>query len=314
MQPLKKRSGFVITVYAIFILGSHVHAFTQTHQIRVRNGKLGVSSYIHNAQKRLLSNQDSYKRLVAFSSSSDSNDLFESPSIKRMQDTIMNDTSKSTSFSLLMALCGAMLGPFLDSYHSLFGVLKYNHPLSLQLWSSSSEYPALVTTVWVPILFGLAGFIIGWLTILLDSALLIEDNQKVALNPSVSKILVTISFFTLQYYLSGVLFYQDVSRSDIFVFMSILALGGFQAFDQTKSGLITSFATALGGPMIEVGLISFFQWTSISSLSDWGYHYMDSGELGFFPLWIIPVYFLGGPAVGNLARGIWNQLGTGKII
>uniref|UniRef100_A0A7S0CDY7 Uncharacterized protein n=1 Tax=Proboscia inermis TaxID=420281 RepID=A0A7S0CDY7_9STRA len=34
------------------------------------------------------------------------------------------------------------------------------------------------------------------------------------------------------------------------------------------------------------------------------------GETGFFSLWIIPVYFLGGPANGNLARGIWNGLDT----
>ena len=39
-----------------------------------------------------------------------------------------------------------------------------------------------------------------------------------------------------------------------------------------------------------------------------GYHYNDPGETGYFPLWIVPVYFLGGPAVGNLARGVWQQL------
>jgi hypothetical protein len=40
-----------------------------------------------------------------------------------------------------------------------------------------------------------------------------------------------------------------------------------------------------------------------------GYHYTDLGETGFFPLWIAPVYFLGGPAVGNLASGFWSSLG-----
>ena len=35
---------------------------------------------------------------------------------------------------------------------------------------------------------------------------------------------------------------------------------------------------------------------------------MDSGESGFFPLQIVPVYFLGGPAVGNLTRCFWNLL------
>ena len=61
-------------------------------------------------------------------------------------------------------------------------------------------------------------------------------------------------------------------------------------------------ATAIGGPLIEVGLISTLAGTN------GGYHYTDGGETGFFPLWIVPVYFLGGPANGNLAFGFWNAL------
>ena len=45
------------------------------------------------------------------------------------------------------------------------------------------------------------------------------------------------------------------------------------------------------------------------SIGGFGYHYTDIGETGFFPLWIVPVYFLGGPANGNLARGVWDSLG-----
>lgn len=80
--------------------------------------------------------------------------------------------------------------------------------------------------------------------------------------------------------------------------MTLLSGVGYIRFDATLSGMLTSLATAVGGPLIEVGLIS----------SNVGYHYTDMGETGFFPLWICPVYFLGGPAVGNLARGIWNTL------
>ena len=85
--------------------------------------------------------------------------------------------------------------------------------------------------------------------------------------------------------------------------MSVLAAGGFIALDGTISGLITSLATAIGGPLVEVGLISLLP-------EPWGYHYNDAGETGFFPLWIVPVYFLGGPANGNLARSFWNALGS----
>jgi hypothetical protein len=86
--------------------------------------------------------------------------------------------------------------------------------------------------------------------------------------------------------------------------MSICAFAGYKVLDNTKAGFITSLATAIGGPLIEVGLIS-----SLAAFSSpYAYHYTDSGETGFFPLWIVPVYFLGGPANGNLARGVWDAL------
>ena len=67
---------------------------------------------------------------------------------------------------------------------------------------------------------------------------------------------------------------------------------------------MTSAATGIGGPLIEVALI----WCTMQGALSGGYHYNDPGETGFFPLWILPVYFLGGPANGNLARGFWNWL------
>jgi len=94
-------------------------------------------------------------------------------------------------------------------------------------------------------------------------------------------------------------------RTVILAVMTVLSIGGFVSFDNTKAGLVTSLATAVGGPLIEVGLITFL-------VGHGGYHYTDLGETGFFPLWIVPVYFLGGPAVGNLSRGIWNALTTNE--
>eukprot|EP00961_Rhodomonas_salina_P014030 188052-Rhodomonas_salina.2 len=83
--------------------------------------------------------------------------------------------------------------------------------------------------------------------------------------------------------------------------MSVIAATGFTVYDKTISGFITSLATGVGGPLIEIGLIS-----SLAKGS--GYHYTAPDFLDLIPLWICPVYFLGGPAVGNLARGIWNAL------
>ena len=210
--------------------------------------------------------------------------------------------SKSLPFSAIMTLCGAALGPFLDSYHSLFGVLSYERPLTAHLWGSGSaatpDLPALVTAWWVPELFGLAGFIIGWLYIVLDEALDTPPDKK---DPSWPLILVGISFFTLQYWLSGVMFANHIDRTTILNVMSVLAAVGFAALDLTEAGFWTSLATAVGGPAIECVLITVL-------VGHGGYHYNDLGETGYFPLWILPVYFLGGPAVGNLARGFWQVL------
>lgn len=241
---------------------------------------------------------------VRYSSERDNVDA-NPPPLERIVTKIGADPNKSINFSWLMALCGALLGPFLDSYHSLFGVLTYNTPLVFPILGSVGKGPDLltcVTSLWVPPLFGFAGFLIGWLYILLDTVTEDEDSQ---LHPTTPKVLVGISYFTFQYWLSGILFAHGIDRSSILAIMSVLAAGGFYLLDGTISGLITSAATAFGGPLIEVGLIS--------SLPDsWAYHYNDVGETGFFPLWIIPVYFLGGPANGNLARKFWDALSSDK--
>ena len=209
---------------------------------------------------------------------------------------ITSDPKRALKFSALMIFCGAVLGPFLDSYHSAFGVLQYGQPIKLALWGTD-QTPALTTAWWVPELFGVAGFLIGWLYIVLDKIFQSPPNRRA---PSAPAILLGISFFTFQYWLSGFLAASGVDRATILNTMSILAAGGFILLDNTFAGLVTSLATALGGPLIEVGLLS--------TLS--AYHYTDSGETGYFPLWIAPVYFLGGPAVGNLGRGFWNVLGN----
>ncbi len=241
-------------------------------------------------------------RSVRFLSEHDDVDSLNSPPLERIVTKITSDPKRSINFSLLMTLCGALLGPFLDSYHSLFGVLTYNTPLVFPILGSIGTGPDLltcVTSLWVPPLFGLAGFLIGWLYIMCD--IVTSDATQTQLHPSVPKVLLGVSYFTFQYWLSGILFSHGIDRSSILATMTVLAAGGFYLLDGTLSGLFTSSATAIGGPLIEVGLIS--------SLPDsWAYHYNDAGETGFFPLWIIPVYFLGGPANGNLARGIWDAL------
>ena len=204
--------------------------------------------------------------------------LFESKNIvQHFFRPVQDNPARSIKFSVLMTICGAMLGPFLDSYHSAFGVLQYDDPIMIQLWGTAAK-PALTTAWWVPELFGLAGFLIGWLYILLDAKLETPDDPL--LRPSPPKILYCISFFTLQYWLSGILYgLVHLDRGLIGTAMQLLAIAGFFGFDRTRSGVVTSLATAIGGPLIEVLLISTLQ-------GHGGYHYTDPGETGFFPLWI----------------------------
>lgn len=133
--------------------------------------------------------------------------------------------------------------------------MTYNNPFIVPILVGGDEdlqLMAYVTTYWVPPLFGLAGFLIGWLYILLDVSVS-KTNQSLSskLKPTTPKVLIGV------------------------------------AYDR---------------PLIEVGLISFLP-------DSWAYHYNDAGETIYFPLWIVPVYFLGGPANGNLARAIRNVMG-----
>jgi hypothetical protein len=254
-----------------------------------------------------------------YSKKADETEAGTDASSQRLVSTITSNPARSVIFSILMTASGAALGPFLDSFHSAFGVLQYDAPITATLWGIDAEHPSLITAWWVPELFGLAGFIIGWLYILLDvsfptSADPVQPQQRSVVVPSPlpPKILVGIAYFTFQYWLSGILFQSGLDRTTILNIMSIAAASGFLALDNTFAGFLTSAATALGGPLIEVGLLTlskhdvFFHGT--------GYHYTDLGETGFFPLWIVPVYFLGGPANGNLARGYWTALGRASNV
>jgi hypothetical protein len=298
-------------VWALFLSWPAVGAFSPSY---TGAGKpLPAADSLWRRQERMLGERP-FSPPLSLSRNSDTED---NPGtwIDKLGTVVTDSPQRSVRFSLAMVLAGATLGPFLDSYHSLFGVLAYDTPIQLKLWGSSLEYPALITTIWVPALFGLAGFIIGWLYVLGDEyfcdinqppGTIVSNPAQHLRTPSGPLILYGISFFTFQYWLSGYLQASGVTRFMILVIESILAAAGFSVLDGTWTGLLASTATAVGGPLIEVALLS-------SSLvaydgTSYGYHYLDAGETGYFPLWIVPVYFLGGPAVGNLARGIWSIL------
>lgn len=278
------------------------------HHHHIDDGPLFVRRRGNDCRKSFSSSSSSTTATSLYSSLK--NDQDDNDNTKSLiSKLITNNPTRAINFSLLMILCGTLLGPFLDSFHSAFDVLEYDQPITFKLWGIDNQHPALITSWWVPELFGLAGFIIGWLYIILDTVLNKEQQQQQQSSsprfPSPPKILIGISFFTFQYWLSGVLVATNVfDRTQILNIMSLYAAICFIILDGTFAGFITSTATAIGGPFIEIGLLSL----SRSNLMPGGYHYNDLGETGFFPLWILPVYFLGGPAVGNLARGFWNLL------
>jgi hypothetical protein len=300
------------------LLVSPADGFCTTFECQNSLTRKGVinNTNFHRATYRHIMNTSRRMKSTWLHTSNDHNRLETgtSSSIQFILHELNTNPTKAIYFSSSMTLCGATLGPFLDSYHSLFGVLTYNTPLIYPIIGTSAYADALltcVTTYWVPPLFGIAGFLIGWLYILLDAILQDEDisvsRSRSQQYSTIPNVLIGVSYFTFQYWLSGLLFANHFDRTFILVIMSVLAAGGFYGLDRTLSGFVVSMATAIGGPLIEIALISFLP-------DSWAYHYTDAGETGYFPLWIIPVYFLGGPANGNLARAIWNNLGENDNI
>lgn len=225
-------------------------------------------------------------------------------SLSRAASAIVDDPDRSVAFSVLLAVGCGTLGQLLACFRISCG---------LTVWDTPSGVPsAAMAMVWIPALgypelFGLVGLLIGWLHMLLDSAL---DAEEVLETRPVAprKILSSVGFFAMQYFLGCILFELGCNRTALFAIMNFLAGSGYAAFDGTAAGLIASLVTAVVGPLCEVFLISF--------MNDYGwqyYHYADPGETGFFPLWIVPVYLMGSITLGNVARGIWRATSSEEL-
>jgi len=195
--------------------------------------------------------------------------------------------SKSTKLSVANALSGALLGPLLDNYHSAFGVLRYEHPQVLH-WTSFGTAFTITTQWWVPFLFALAGVIIGNGVVWLDTRVRSERERK----ERMPAVLISISAFSGQYWLSGLLASQLESSACTLCILTATGVATWVTLGELSVSIgLMSLATAISGPMIEIVLINYAHF----------YHYSNPDILGI-PLWIIPVYFAGGTAVGKLSR------------
>ena len=190
--------------------------------------------------------------------------------------------TKTLSRMFLYSFC---LGPLLDNYHGLFDVLNYREgvPIVVQL----QGHTVLKTALWVPPLFGCAGVTMSVIVLLLDRRL---RSPSVSLDPSWSKVFSGIGFFSAQYYLSGLLDHLTVEGIYIHAVLAATALAGWAIYDSTSAGLLLGLATAIAGPAAEVLLTSL------------GLYSYTHADLLRVCSWIPWVYFLGAPAVGNLAR------------
>ena len=179
--------------------------------------------------------------------------------------------------------------------HTLSLTQKYTQPKQVMLGSVF----VCETDFWVPPMFALAAIILGVAYPLLDAKLELKEQKR---RPSGSAILTCISFFCLQYYTSGLLTSVGVGGAPLHTVLAVTAAACWYVWDRTPTGTIMCVVTGLAGPAVEVGLLQGYPAIFGSEL----YHYSNPDVLGI-PLWISWVYACGAPAVGGLARGLWNS-------
>lgn len=159
---------------------------------------------------------------------------------------------------------------------------------------------------WVPLLFGLAGIILGVSHPLLDAwrAERGGEQPRGGSDPSWSAVVLPcIAVFVLQYAASGSLEQPLLGQTllggvpTIDVLLAATAVATWWAFDRTRQGAFMAALTGFAGPAVEMLLINGAHL----------YAYTHPVLLGT-PTWIAWVYFCGAPAVGNLGRKVSSAL------
>ena len=199
----------------------------------------------------------------------------------------------------IMFIISAPLGMMLDNYHGLFNVLSYaDNGLNIIL-ESKEHIVYLKTALWVPVLFGFAGVVMSYIILKLDQ-FFSSSSDKLAnaqSPPSWPQIFYGISYFSAQYYISGLLDYSLTTTDGPLAIHASLAVStmiGILLFDRSAAGLLLAGLTALAGPVAEISIINVFH----------AYQYTHADWFGICS-WIFWVYATGAPAVGNLARRIY---------
>jgi hypothetical protein len=192
-------------------------------------------------------------------------------------------SAKLIPVAVSLAGCSAVLGPLLDNYHSAFGVLAYADP-----WH---PLPWLSTRPFVPVLFAGAGVAMGLLALRADVA---WPPPARATRPGVPRTLCVIAGFAAVYYASAMLAAARTPYTG--PTLAAASLGLWAAADGSVGAAAAGAAAAAAGWCVEAALV---RWSGL-----YAYAHPDVAGL---PLWIIPCYFAGGPALASLARtlAVW---------
>ena len=231
--------------------------------------------------------------------------------------------------SVIMAAASALLGPACDGQHSSHDVLHYAHPSIL-----SAGPLHLETCWWVPILFGLAGVILGvghpaldaWEALrpqtsgdasgsvsgtgasVSESDAAFGSQPRFGSDPPWPVVLLAVSLFVLQYAASGALevpLLGQLLPGGVPVLDALLvatAVAHWRTFDATRQGLALACLTAVAGPVVEIGLIDGLHL----------YSYTHPAAALAVPTGIPWVYFCGAPAVGILGRKVSSSWGGAR--
>ena len=201
-----------------------------------------------------------------------------------------------------MFLASAVLGPLCDGCHSRHDVLHYvPQPGKLvlpPLSHAQDAAPLFETCWWVPLMFGLAGIILGTSHPYLDRVVSEERfGREPRSPPGWVATMVVISCFCASYELSGVLAQAAILNGNADHLWTVdaplfaVAAAIFAAFERTIGGGFMALLTAVAGPVVEISLINFFHLYTYSAPDFWA-----------IPSWIPWVYAAGAPAVGALGR------------
>ncbi|MBI2609457.1 MAG: hypothetical protein HYW47_07695 [Deltaproteobacteria bacterium] len=174
--------------------------------------------------------------------------------------------------SLILFLCGAVLGPVGDLCHVISNTTGY--PKEVYAFYFFDLIP-----FWVPLLFGSACLFIGISHALFDLQSRPGTQQYVPY--------FGVLFFVGVYSLSGYISYPDI-------FISFLAVFTWVILDRTWKGILLAIVTAAVGTFIEMCLVNL------------GAFYYQSHAAHFYgvPRWLPWLYVIASVTVGNLGRSL----------